>query len=107
MVTPHEPHTIAVMFQHDCLNVLVATAMCERGICRASFPDGKDLVTRYRAAGLMADNYEPNPSLQFWEDQEVLRTMVSLKLAEFEGRQGVIDWARARLVELARARPTN
>lgn len=109
----HEPHTVAVTFRHDCLNMVVAVAMCPEGRCvPAHWPDnppwnGMSITERYRAAGLECNDYTPHPSLNFWDDHtsEVLRTMCSLKLAQHEGRQKTIQWAQAKLVELAKLRP--
>jgi hypothetical protein len=94
----HLPHTITVIYAHDSAQVLVAMAMCDEGRCIHQL---NHLAARYRAAGMQAEDFPPHPSLQFWEDQEVLRTMANLKLAQHEGRTKAIQWAKARLVELA------
>lgn len=107
----HAPHTIAVTFRHDSLNMLVAVAICGEGKCPivAHWPNnppwnGLTLAERYRAAGMECYDYTPSSDLQFWDHQEVHRLMAHLKLAQHEGRQKTIDWARGELVRIARTR---
>lgn len=97
----HKPHTICVIYKHDCLNVLVAMAICDEGRCRPH-PIRGEMLARYAAAGIEAGYFPLSPSLQFWTDQAHLRMMATLKLAQHEGRQGVVDWARAELIKLGR-----
>lgn len=92
----HEPHTNCVIYKHDCVNVVVALSICDEGRCRFN-----NFIERYTAAGMEAAHFPLSPKLQFWNHQDVLRTMAYLKLATFEGRQKSIDWLRARLVGLA------
>jgi hypothetical protein len=94
----HLPHTITVIYVHDSDPTFVAMAMCDEGRCINQL---NRLAARYRAAGMLAADFPPSEHLQFWEDQEVLRTMANLKLAQHEGRTKAIQWAKARLVELA------
>jgi hypothetical protein len=100
-VPPHQPHDIIVVYRHDSLSHPVLLASCTQGTCRAGIGH---MSGRLKAAGMVGMDVDPDPSLQFWDADDVLRTMAYLKLAEFEGRQGTVDWARARLVDLARTR---